>query len=715
MAKFEDVNKPTIEYYDRMLNDDEFYAQEIDDAPSKKNREILIKNTEAYARYKETRPSRLSPEGVSLAMVGAGDELSAGAATAIDAVKNLIDSDRPDVLKNITYEDRLEGIRRGQEKFKEDYPGQAFSTEIGGAIGTGLITSGAALPALASKNIPVLSQGARVLTEIKPGATIPNLLKKYSLPGLVSGGTFGFAEGEGGFVPRTKSGSVGAGIGVTAGSILGGGVNAFKGLANVLSPNLATRSFTQRAVDTAGGIKNVLSDIKERGKTLIEQPEVARFAREEGLESNLKSDVIIKNFLKDKKADQTSKIFADVLEDSGSTGNKLPEEGIFEYQDRIMTDKIFDKNLKYNNALLKNNNQIPISNEMKKELDGFADSDLFESLPDYIKTNVTSYVNQNGRKIFKFVDGKLQINADDLTLTDVEELRRAIARKLNFDDASSPNLLKLKKGLETKIRGIVDKYHPDIIPARKANELIEREKQIYDDVIGLFKDRKQGQFFVYLKNLADDNSGFSKEEIMNIVKRAALTSIDSGATNAKSRATYLNKLVEDDSATQDMLKRIFPNKEFDNIIDELASLGNTNKALFDFTSGPIGSKRSTSGQGFDTGLETVDRLGNKFFNRFGLTKTDQTRAAQILIDTEGDLLQSVIDNPDAPKIIGPVLRRIVTQVIGERSSEVGQKVQDVPLGIQPRIEELYEGSSLEKILENINKRSSEVGERLRNN
>ena len=234
---------------------------------------------------------------------------------------------------------------------------------------------------------------------------------------------------------------------------------------------------------------------------------------------------------------------------------------------------------------------------------------------------------------------------------------------------------------------------------------MERESKIYNDVLNLFKDKKQSQFFVYLKRLKDDKSGLSQDEIMNIVKRAALTNIDDSATSARSRATYLNRLVEEDSATQTMLKRIFPAKEFDDIMEELSSLGNTNRALSDFTSAPIGSKRQTAGQGFDTGIETLDRAANRLFNRFALSKDDQARAAQILIDTEGELLESVLGDPDAPKILAPILRRIVTQTIGERSAIAGTKVQDVPLGIQPRIEEALEDSALQRFVNNINEES----------
>ena len=703
--RFEDANKATLEYFDRMLSDFDFYEQEIDDAPDNETRNKIIKNVEKYARYKEKRPSRLSPEGATLALLGAGDELGAASATVINKLRNVVNPDRADVLKDRTYEDFLENIRNRQDMFREDFPIQATSTEIGGAVGTAIGTGGSTIPALAAKNIPVISQGARTLSTLKQGATIPNLIKQYSLPSLLSGGTFGFAEGEGGFAPRAKSGAVGGAIGATGGTVLGGGVNLVKGLANVLSPNFATRSFAQRAVDTAGGFRKVLSDIRDRGRALIEQDDVAAFARQGGLEDNIKSDKIIKDFLRDKKADQTKKIFGDVLEDSGATGNKLPDEGIFEYQDRILADKLADKNAKYAQALLKNNEQIPISKEMREELDEFADSDLFDVLPDYVKRNVTGYVDRNGKRIFNFVDGKLQINSQQMTLTDAEALRRAINRELTFEDAASPNLLKLKKGLEADARKIIDKYHADIIPARKANELMERESKIYNDVLNLFKDKKQSQFFVYLKRLKDDKSGLSQDEIMNIVKRAALTNIDDGATSARNRATFLNRLVEEDSATQTMLKRIFPAKEFDDIMEELSSLGNTNRALSDFTSAPIGSSRQTAGQGFDTGIETLDRIGNRFFNRFGLSKDDQTRAAQILIDTEGELLESVLGDPDAPKILAPILRRIATQFIGERSAIAGTKVQDVPLGIQPRIEELYEDSALQRFVNNINEES----------
>lgn len=703
--RFEDANKATLKYFDRMLSDFDFYEQEIDNAPDNETKNKRIKNVEAYARYKEKRPSRLSPEGASLALMGAGDELGALSANIINKARNVINPDRADVLKDRTYEDFLENIRDRQDMFREDFPIQGIGTEVGGGVVTAIGTGGTAIPAIAAKNIPVISQGARALSTLKQGATVPNLIKQYSLPSLLSGGAFGFAEGEGGIAPRAKSGAVGGAIGGVGGTVLGGGVNLVKGLANVLSPNFATRSFAQRAVDTAGGFRKVLSDIRDRGRALIEQDDVAAFARQGGLEDNIKSDKIIKNFLKDKKADQTKRIFGDVLEDSGATGNKLPDEGIFEYQDRILVDKVADKNAKYAQALLKNNEQIPISNEMRKELDEFADSDLFDVLPDYVKRNVTGYVDRNGKRIFNFVDGKLQINSQQMTLTDAEALRRAINRELTFEDAASPNLLKLKKGLEADARKIIDKYHADIIPARKANELMERESKIYNDVLNLFKDKKQSQFFVYLKRLKDDKSGLSQDEIMNIVKRAALTNIDDGATSARNRATYLNRLVEEDSATQTMLKRIFPAKEFDDIMEELSSLGNTNRALFDFTSAPIGSKRQTAGQGFDTGIETLDRAANRLFNRFGLSKDDQARAAQILIDTEGELLESVLGDPDAPKILAPLLRRIATQFIGERSAIAGTKVQDVPLGIQPKIEELYEDSALQRFVNNINEES----------
>jgi hypothetical protein len=197
--------------------------------------------------------------------------------------------------------------------------------------------------------------------------------------------------------------------------------------------------------------------------------------------------------------------------------------------------------------------------------------------------------------------------------------------------------------------------------------------------MNLFTDRKSSRFNVYLKNLQNaDNAGLSKEEVMNIVKRAALTNIEDTAIRASSKTAYLNKLVEEDSATAQMLKRIYPGKEFDNIVDELSSLGNTQRALADFTSAPVGAKRFEQAKGFDTGIEFIDRFANKWLDKTSLAKADKERVAQIFIEQNPDLLEAALEDGFTQQI-GNIVRPIIASVSAERGGAIGEKTKDIKL------------------------------------
>lgn len=673
---FKSYSSKKIEKLDKMLEDSQFLQDELDKEESTQAKNEILEVVDQYSRYKEMQPKRTDIEALYPMFSTYGDEVAARMATIGDAFRNVIDPSRTERgLGTKTYEERLAETREGSEEFAEEFPIQSGATEIGSGILAALATRGAINP-LASRSVPIASPAARYLTNVKPGAS--SLMKQYVAPGAGLGAVYGFGAGEG-TEDRAKEATASGIFGGLLGGGLGVGAKLTGGLIDVVRPSIAQTKFAQRVADGAGGIQQVLKDLRERGRTLIEQGDVAAQVRA-NLESDVASDKIIKDFLKEKKATQVNKVFKDVLDESGSTSKKLDNESLFEYQDRLLSEQVENANNQYNKVLLSDGSQRIVDGKVQNDVMKFAKSDLFGALPDNIKKNINSYVDESGKRIFKInTDGTLNIDKTDLTLTDVEQLRRSININLSFEDASSPNVLKLRNSLESKLRGIIDEKYKDIVPARTMWAKKSKEEEIYNDVMSLFTDRKSSRFNVYLKNLQNaDNAGLSKEEVMNIVKRAALTNIEDTAVRASSKTAYLNKLVEEDSATAQMLKRIYPGKEFDNIIDELSSLGNTQRALADFTSAPVGAKRFEKAQGIDSGIEFIDRFLNRWLDKTSLAKADKERVAQIFIEQNPDLLEAALSDKYAQQI-GNIVRPIIASVSAERGGALGEKTKDIKL------------------------------------
>lgn len=705
---FTKQDKVTIDFFEKTLADPDFYAKEVDDAPDDKSRNQLIKNVEQYARYKETQPQRLSAEAVIPLGVGGGDELAAFLANIINKGRNVVNPDRNELLKDRNYDDFLDNIRTSSDDFKEEYPLQYLGTELGSGILLGsLARGGLGSLAASTRNTGAAGNVARTLTNSKPG--LNRLFKNFVLPAGVSGAGYGFAEGEDGFQNRFKQGIFSGGIAAGLGGTLGGLGTAGKGIYNLVAPGVAAPNFARKMADTVGGVQRVLTDLKERGRTLIEQGDVAAIARD-NLESNIASDKVITKFLNDKKVDQIKATFDNVIDES-QAGNiqKLDNESLLEYSVRLKNMKLEDAGKKYDDILLNDDGgQIVINNNAQNSVMNFAKNTNFKALPDDMKRNIEAFVDSNGKSIYKIDDsGQLIIDKTDglLTLDDVEKLR--IALKTDLIDKRQTNVIKIRDILEKELRDIIDGEYPDLKVARSDFARLSREGKIYDDVYNLFTDRKSNQLRVYLADLKKgNNAGLTANEINKIVRRAALTRIDNDAIATGNKTRYLNRLAEEDSATQDMLRQIYPGAEFKKIIDELDDLGNTTRAISDFTSKPGGRTRfdvPLVNKNVKTGFELVDNFIAKAFNPYGLTEVDKVKAARILVEQLPENLENFIAK-DAEKRYAPAIRTIVAQINAQSGAGGGSELSDINLGVNKLASDLYSGSAIDSLVNNITNR-----------
>lgn len=124
---------------------------------------------------------------------GAGDEIVAGGAAAVDALRG-----QP---LGESFDQRLENERRKLEAFREDSPGLAIGSEIAGALPT------AAVPFVGG---PRLAAGAGLLGRSAAGAGA----------GAAGGAAFGFNAGEGGFQNRAKNAALTAALSAPLGAAL---------------------------------------------------------------------------------------------------------------------------------------------------------------------------------------------------------------------------------------------------------------------------------------------------------------------------------------------------------------------------------------------------------------------------------------------------------------------------------------------------------------
>lgn len=171
------------------------------------------------------RSRRLNAAMLSGFSAGAGDELAGAVKGGLDYVFSGFDSD----AAARGYEEARDSVRRDREGFAEDV-GPVLSTAV--ELGTGL---GAAGPAIGAAVSGARNFGSRLLAGAAAGG--------------VYGSAAGFAEGEGGFGNRLAS----AGIGGTAGLVVGGSAEAIAtGFARAWRSRLAQNAPPPVLVDPTG-------------------------------------------------------------------------------------------------------------------------------------------------------------------------------------------------------------------------------------------------------------------------------------------------------------------------------------------------------------------------------------------------------------------------------------------------------------------------------
>lgn len=167
--------------------------------------------------------------GVQGATFGAGDELVAGGAAALDSVF------RGDDFGD-AYDQRLSRERNRINQFRDSNPVLAYGSEIAGSIPTAIAPIGP---------LARVAQGGSATAKMAGGALV----------GATQGGAYGFNAGEGGFRNRAKSAGVGAGVGGAVG-----------GVAPVVG-GAAGRLFNRRATDKAAqgiGVSRPTYDVMQR-------------------------------------------------------------------------------------------------------------------------------------------------------------------------------------------------------------------------------------------------------------------------------------------------------------------------------------------------------------------------------------------------------------------------------------------------------------------
>ena len=583
-----------------------------------------------------------------------------------------------------------EKMNRQTDLMRERYPKINFMLETGGGIGLGLLSS------------PIMARTA--LTRFLAGQGAKSNIGKIAaptVPGGLTGGTYGYFEGE--TPTERKEGAIyGGGLGAVGGPLVTGAGKGIMATGRYIGDNItgyqggesrAIKDALQSIIEDVGGGEVAKQNIRE-GTPLLYQPglvggEIAEDITEGSGRGKVGYDVrplvegedTAKNIiLRDlgNPRDEMTKTFDDLLQEFDDSVKfddiKVDDFKTYTKFADSITNKIKVKaDSEYKAAQLQADVDVDVYNAVKDVLNDFRIGNMGKK----IKEGLESVSDRNTlEKILRFnPDGGVDIIPENLTLAEVEQIRRIFQTYID----SAPDVIRIKNDKQLALRELLDNKYPELTTARGTYNRASEIDDAYQKSKKLYTGSKYQEFVDAFDDALNNSQSASEKEIRDSFRRGALVQIYRRYDEAKDKVNFIRKLNDSSSAEYKMLKEIYPNENINDLIKKVDDLENRFKTKSAFLSNSSTAERIKKSK-FRPNLEKyVGSFGNifdDFFSGEKLSSDEKIRIAEIVIDKNPDIIDRILDpkyrtffaRQIAPEIAG------VTSGVGVGSSEVDEKI-----------------------------------------
>lgn len=313
---------------------------------------------------------------------------------------------------------------------------------------------------------------------------------------------------------------------------------------------------------------------------------------------------------------------------------------------------------------------------------------LNEFVPDKIYNNIVDIAKDTrfknfGKKIIKDIevirggsklddvfrlekDGSITVVADKLTVSNVEDFRRAIGL---MDKDLGPAVVGVKSDIEKEVRKILDDNFVKLKDARFVRAKAFKMQDIYENATKLYKTGKEQDFIDYFNQMMQQKNrgNLSEGEVLNTFRRAALKNIYDLAPKkaTTSRVDYIRQLSDPKTAAYKMLSKIYPEKNFEKLVNDAfdMDLRFQAKSKFEYGSNTqmnIDRTRFRTQLGDISGIfKIIDRVlsGQKAL------PADKRRIAEIVISKNPTTLK-FLDDPRYQTFFEQQIANEITNVLG---------------------------------------------------
>jgi hypothetical protein len=342
-----------------------------------------------------------------------------------------------------------------------------------------------------------------------------------------------------------------------------------------------------------------------------------------------------------------------------------------------VSDRIFDvADTKYRNAQLQENVSSEIYENVSKLLNDFRIKNMGKKVVDGLE-------NVSDRSTLQPVlrrtdDGGFEIITDELTVAEVEAIRRQFAQ---FIKDVPDDTLKIIKSKEASLRRVLDDNYGGLADARRTYAGASEQLRAYQNAKKLYTANRYNEFTDSLDDALANAKESTQGEILNAYRRGALVQINKQYDEAGDKVSFIRKLNDKGSNEYKLLKEIYPNKSIKELTDEIEELNKRFAAKSKFATGsPTAERllRSQKDEGFvQRTLKYVPIVGSLSKDLLGeqkLSPAQQERLAQLVIEANPRVIDRIRD-PKYSQYFKSQIQQFLPSVLG------GLVAQDVPAAV----------------------------------
>lgn len=346
------------------------------------------------------------------------------------------------------------------------------------------------------------------------------------------------------------------------------------------------------------------------------------------------------------------------------------DETFTSYADRVIDDHFNAATQAYEKQQL----NTRASDEVYKAVEKIGKDKRIKLFGKKITDDIEAIANKDDLDQVFFIrdDGSLSI-VGRMSIGAAEKLRRAIDQYVDVGN----EVLDVKKNVELQLRGILDENYVDLKNARSIYFKSKSLSKIYKDAKKLYKDNREQDFIDYYNNAIKENvrGDLTLEQVQSAFRRAAMANIyDLVNKDDKQKVAFIKKISNSGSAAHKMLRKVYPDADFEELVNDAtdADLRYKAKSKFDFGTD---TQPDTSKAKYNTNLRSyigLLKLVDQALSGERVLPEDKQRIAQIVVSKNPDVLKNIED----PKYQKYFERQIANEIIASGAAVSSDRMSD---------------------------------------